>query len=514
MPDAMMDVSHLSAIEAATCHNDELPDDTKRAVRLLLFKAQLDLTSIDAEIKYTSLVPPALLSHRTRVEELTKSYQVAIAPHRILPNELLREIFMQDALHKLSLPKRKKDSLHPEFAALWHARAEFPLHWYVSHVCAKWRRVVLQMPELWNKISVNYDPKASHSSHVLTTNLATEILKRTWDFESFIFPMINMRDLQPANDHDPISAYLIPNASRLRRLRITASLNVLEPFLTLPAGSVEEMNSFSITFKGHLQYPITVFKGARSLRRVWLSRNGGGVPTVDIFSLHLPWSQLTQLELWKFKISSSTAQDLLQCCSSLEHCRFSCIDQWESPPKPESYILRPRMQWLDTVLIGFANMGHWLGPFLFPCLTHLDIDGPWDSRLVAVITSSHCLSFLTFRIGVPAGDMEDILTQARSLEFLNISGCMHTFSRSTLEILSDGKCVPMLRALSCMVTEDNLDHHFDMLESRRLASCHIERVIWLLHTYDMSYGKEREDKLRSEGYDITITRSEGFAGWF
>lgn len=31
----MTDVSHVSAIEAAICHNDELPDDTKRVVRLL-----------------------------------------------------------------------------------------------------------------------------------------------------------------------------------------------------------------------------------------------------------------------------------------------------------------------------------------------------------------------------------------------------------------------------------------------------------------------------------------------
>jgi hypothetical protein len=100
---------------------------------------------------------------------------------------------------------------------------------------------------------------------------------------------------------DPVQAYLIPNASRLRHLRITASSNVLEPFLTLPAGSVEVMSSFDITFKleGDLEYPITVFKVAHSLTGVRLCRNSMGDPTtVDIFAFHLlPWSQLTKLEL-------------------------------------------------------------------------------------------------------------------------------------------------------------------------------------------------------------------------
>jgi hypothetical protein len=60
--DTMMDVSHVSAIEAAICHNDELPDDTKRVVRLILRRNQRQLASLNAEINHASLIPAALLA--------------------------------------------------------------------------------------------------------------------------------------------------------------------------------------------------------------------------------------------------------------------------------------------------------------------------------------------------------------------------------------------------------------------------------------------------------------------
>jgi hypothetical protein len=216
MTDVMTDsdvLSHLSVIEAATCHNDELPGDAKHAARLLLLKTQRDLTLIDAEIMHTSPVLVALLARRARVEEHSNLYQAAIAPHRILPDELLRKIFRQNVLRKLSLPTRKNDLLH----------YKFPLHWYIIHVCSKWRRIVLEIPKLWNRIAVTYDQKTSLSTHMSTTNLVAEILKRTLDFNFFIFLAIDMSDLEPSDDHDPVSAYLFPNASRLRHLRITAS---------------------------------------------------------------------------------------------------------------------------------------------------------------------------------------------------------------------------------------------------------------------------------------------------
>jgi hypothetical protein len=74
-------------------------------------------------------------------------------------------------------------------------------------------------------------------------------------------------------------------------------------------------------------------------------------------------------------------------------------------------------------------------------------------------------------------------------------------------MLSHGECVPVLKNLSCVVTEGDLDHYFDMLESRRLALCpNIEKVSWYLIPNDKSFGKEREDELKSERWDITLYR--------
>jgi hypothetical protein len=429
---------HIDIIDAATSHNDDLPDDAKRVTRLLLRNAHHDLASIDAAISLTS-GPPApddLLARRMHVEERIKSYQTAIAPHRKLPTELLREIFMEEAEEHFFLPI---DSLHDEF----------PLQWHVSHVCSKWRHIVLEIPELWNKAIVSYYERHTSQSHLSTTNLTAEILKRTFNSESLILLTVRMGYLKTSND--PIAMYVIPNLSHLGSFTIDSSLDMLTPFLTLPPDSVEALKCLSIGFTDyHSRYPITVFKGARSLRIVRLSYQDRGKPTIDIFAFHFPWSQLTYLEMFEFNIPTSKALVLLQRCLSLEDLTFSCTGKWW-PLKvpPQSSIALPHMESLSICIEGEDEWGQWLGAFSFPHLVQLEFVGNWDPVLAPVITSSEleCLKELRLCIPIPAADMDAILRRGWFLETLDLPS--DSLSRSAGYAVPWGMCSCAEESLLC-----------------------------------------------------------------
>jgi hypothetical protein len=210
--------------------------------------------------------------------------------------------------------------------------------------------------------------------------------------------------------------------------------------------------------------------------------------------------------MFEFNIPTSKALVLLQRCLSLEDLTFSCTGKWW-PLKvpPQSSIALPHMKSLSIWIEGENEKGQWLGAFSFPHLVQLEFVGNWDPVLAPVITSSECLKELRLCRPIPAADMDAILRRGRFLETLDLPS--DSLSRSALEMLSHGEFVPVLRNLSCVVTEDDLDHDFDMLESRRLALCpDIEKVSWYLFTNDKSFGKEREDKLKSEGWDIRLYR--------
>lgn len=488
-------------LDAATSHNNELPEAVKRVVRRLLFQTKRDLALIDAESVGVSSIPDDLLFRRAQVEAQVLSYQTAIAPHRRLPPEILCEIFMQDASESLKLPTRLP-------------YVNQPLHWNVSHVCSKWRRIVLKTPNLWNQFEILYRAHRSSAVHVSTTQLVTEILQRTPEFP-ITMDLYLPSFVQLANHHDPVSSCVVTHSGRLRNLRIVATSNTLKPLYTLPPGSIDTLEEIDVKYWGNqLQYPITVFEGAPNLRSVSLFLANDYWPIIDIFAFRFPWSQLVRLKLWAVNITSSTAFDLLQRCPSLEDCQLPTIGNPPSEPSNlllSSTIILSSMKSLEVLYqVEPANeAGHWLGRILFPNLITLILGGrgwSWHPSLTNVITSAKRLKNLEIGLPVPADDVEVILRAGQLLETLHLSDL--AVSSTALDMVSCGTYLPRLKNLLCTVTESNLDNHFDMIEKRRLlpSVTNVEEAVFWLGTDDELFGKEREDTFQNEGYDIKVYR--------
>jgi hypothetical protein len=488
-------------LDAATSHNDELPEAVQHVVFRLLCHAKRDLALIDAESDGVFPIPETLLSRRTQVEAQIILYQTAIAPHRRLPPEVLCEIFMQDASESLKLPTRLP-------------YVNQPLHWNVSHVCSKWRHVVLEMSDLWNGFEILYRAHRSSVIHISTTHLVTEILQRN-PISHITMDLYLPRFMQLAVRHDPVLSCVVAYAGRLKNLRISATSDTLKQLFTLPPGSVDTLEEIDVKYWGNqLQYSITVFEGAPNLRSVSLFLANDYWPIIDIFAFRFPWSQLVRLKLWAVNITSSTALILLQRCPSLEDCQLPTIDS--SSPEPSSSlapsnVVLPSMKSLEVLfqVEPASEMGHWLGRFMFPNLVTLILGGRgwlWESSLTNIITSAKRLKNLEMRLPVPAVDVEAILRAGQLLETLHLSDL--AVSSTTLDMVSRGTYLPRLKNLLCAVTEDNLGDHFDMVERRRqLASVSdVEDAVFWLGTDDESFGKEREDTFQSEGCDIRVYR--------
>lgn len=100
---------------------------------------------------------------------LIAQYKIAVAPHRILPRDVLRCIFALNARERIYLPFQKSNG-----------KPIVPAAVLLTHVCSLWHHIALSSPELWNNVQVSLDIY----NHDCTGNFlpyALELLSRACD---------------------------------------------------------------------------------------------------------------------------------------------------------------------------------------------------------------------------------------------------------------------------------------------------------------------------------------------
>jgi hypothetical protein len=90
-----------------------------------------------------------------------------------------------------------------------------------------------------------------------------------------------------------------------------------------------------------------------------------------------------------------------------------------------------------------------------------------ESNVVSATIHNGSLTFLQITVPVPTPDIDAIILHVSSLDAPHPHG--HPFAISTLAKMSCGKLLPKLDKLSCMLTGETQDAHFDMLESRSVS---------------------------------------------
>ncbi|KAG5637049.1 hypothetical protein H0H81_006000 [Sphagnurus paluster] len=280
--------SEIKEIKNALWRNNSRPSlDTRKRLHELRALSIAEIAKIDNDLLGFQIEMNNLLgkirsstSTRSQHESLVYSYTAQLSPVRLLPPEILVEIF------KYALPDRLNSN-----------SKLFPLA--LCSVCSAWREAALAYPTLWNGL-LPRDPDASYVddtyidygfSHSPTGTLSFSIYSPSQmhriNYDDYVRTTIVFRSISPF-------------------YRLLSDLDIhihfldsVFPFLTLPSGSIPLLEEISLTVD-HVREniaipPITVFQNATRLSRIALI-----VPLdfLEGFLVELlPWSQLTHLEL-------------------------------------------------------------------------------------------------------------------------------------------------------------------------------------------------------------------------
>lgn len=218
----------------------------------------------------------------------------------------------------------------------------------LTHVCARWRYIILSTPAFWTSIVFNPTPRFKNASHLL--NLAKLWLSRsqycplTLEFsEELIFTLRNGKSPK-YRDHflygggayfHTFHSMISPHITHIRHL--TCSLitrTTITAFLRLPSGTFPNLESLGIRFVNEITLcpslkaftldemaKFTVFLSLPLLKflKLEICRGSGLRP----LPLKFPWGQLRLLDMGRTPISPKTFISLLTRTSmNLVHGSF------------------------------------------------------------------------------------------------------------------------------------------------------------------------------------------------
>ncbi|KAJ7291403.1 hypothetical protein C8J57DRAFT_1705014 [Mycena rebaudengoi] len=130
-----------STLESLLISNDPPPDSEVPAIHDIIADEQSRLLVLDTQIAALRKILEPLVNERNATADKILRHQSVISVARRIPPEILGEIFL------LTLPSQE---------VAWHKTScvnSSP--WLVGHICSRWRKIALTLPELWTTVSIN-----------------------------------------------------------------------------------------------------------------------------------------------------------------------------------------------------------------------------------------------------------------------------------------------------------------------------------------------------------------------
>ncbi|KAJ7923280.1 hypothetical protein B0H13DRAFT_2316663 [Mycena leptocephala] len=285
----------LSPKHLASFKNQSIPSSEALTARTWLYDAEKDLTHINEASRI-------LDSHRSALLPLIDIYRVALAPHKTLPVEIIRKIFILSAdcwgrpnLNRNVVPRRSL-GVHLDIRLI------------LSRVCSHWRTVTLATQELWNDIRVDF--KDGDITRLLN---ALDI----WLSRSGEYPLT--LEIKAARRGYGFLRLLVQYSGRILNLNVDR-LPFPNAFFALPSGSVDLLEALDMGISDNsdeltrLLSPMSVFVQAPRLRCVTLH---SWRDSIGLSLLEIPWHGLTELNITSMFSPISHYYSALQECQSL-----------------------------------------------------------------------------------------------------------------------------------------------------------------------------------------------------
>ncbi|KAF8637514.1 hypothetical protein AX17_002779 [Amanita inopinata Kibby_2008] len=298
----------------------------------------------------------ALTMNRKTIVANIGRYKAAIAPHNKLPEDIIRHVFHLLTSELVMFP------LHRFALRKGHIVVE-PL-FVISHVCSGWRRVALNMPELWRGVQISYlEPKHLHPLQEWLSRAGSLLIS------------VTIRDrLRPAL-HDFLRLY------RCRDLVLRLSPPEVA---TLHPEALEYVENLNLIICGKSRGVVPVvftheqFPRLKSLK-LSMTRGLKSGPTAGV-KLDIRLNKLQSLDLASTPLSLIPCWSVLRQCGSLIECKV-CLDSSDDSGDNTSLsnssvevIVLPQLRLLEISFDNNMGVDTFLDPLILPSLNTLKIE--------------------------------------------------------------------------------------------------------------------------------------------
>ncbi|KAJ7679004.1 hypothetical protein DFH06DRAFT_503205 [Mycena polygramma] len=345
-------------------------------VRNLIAAAEANIEQLTTQIRELSVM-------RDRERSILATLRLMVVPIGKLPTELLVEIFKLVVTDPMN-PTSSRWGYRPD------PRAALRKTLCLSQVSPYWRQIVHHSRQLW-------------AQGVVDIRLGREMTDRYLDGLETLLSRSNplpisvsvVRDAKsqnrnPSQATTTIPRILIPTAHRWQSLSIR--LKSFVPFKDLPPATFEALETLSIEDFSKQTEPIVGFQRSPRLRNFTLNTYQAPLAKIGLF--HLPWSQLTLLDV--DDVSLGGCRSALLQCYNIVSANFTTSFEWDlaSSPTEAPATTLPFLNQLTLDFNGESNPNEIHGieafilPLVLPSLLTLTIqfngtDGsePWPTTV-------------------------------------------------------------------------------------------------------------------------------------
>ncbi|KDR85569.1 hypothetical protein GALMADRAFT_370316 [Galerina marginata CBS 339.88] len=480
----------LSDLDPRALATNDVPSDEERNVlRLRQAAARRDLAALDAEIALaldldiTGSTPNMSESFarkkRRGLVKLIRSIDIAIAPHKFLPAELMSCIF---TLAFSAFPTY----LPPP------GRTSSPLA--LCHVCIRWRKVALNTPELWTDVVFRYERNLNPYK---TMDLVEEWFARCGPSKRLSLEISRWTRQEFPSDHEEVMQVVF------LRLIAAYALRFSHLVLRLPEAQIYSfLATSSLAFPClrsiHLERDTYMDDTLPSIRKqdtsFIFSRQAPLVTDMELHNFRhileveatfFTWNNLTRFRCHHTPIKVSEIHSILQQCRKLEDCQLNVDPHINEDDVKSASKTRIRLPFLRRLAIFFGFLGRpglseqLVGPFLeplfIPNVKELHISSVNHARgfpqqaLISLLTRSSCdIDVLQISdIYLSEETVSQLAVTLPSLTMLHV-GVDHLLPKAVLQEVAKGQLLPKLQCLVCRI--DDLETAIQMLENRWEAS--------------------------------------------
>ncbi|KAJ6584491.1 hypothetical protein B0H19DRAFT_1368079 [Mycena capillaripes] len=397
------------------------------------------ITALDAENDAIA----AFVELRDRDRAIVAVLRYLIAPIRILPVEMLAEIFL------LTIREGGEDEGPPWYPYSSHIKRAFR----VSHICTHWREVANSTPRLWTgPITVIIDYKSWDSSWYVDG--MREWLARSAPLSIPVSIYLEgMPGLEPDPELPPILEELLKISPRWSSLRLCDPMprSFFRRLAENELSSLEKADLINGFNRFNFDSATISFCTPPRLRKLKINLQ---------WLIAMPWAQLTNLTLTHGR-SPEIPLDILAQCTNLVSASISTLGWRLFPQLSRDIITLDRLQTLFLAFTRTTQRAHWM-PFLdrlsAPALErlrlHSEPDSTWaNTHLTAFqLRSQHITQLEISHSNPTSDDLRVSLSHAPFLTSLVVTFSPHCIDDTLLRALSyeDGvePLVPRLHDLT------------------------------------------------------------------